>query len=167
MLQIIPHSQKVKCQNTESYIPANKKTKSAISGTLALLFSSMKKQNPAASNVQAMFGNVNSSRFRRPKVSIVLCQYFRSILVGQRRINNTYPYSGERKDPIYQAKPKRREKCRSCTITSVYKNCRGVKCDDVDATHLLCDHYHEASKSSSTDAGNGEKFREPRDIRCS
>lgn len=49
----------------------------AMRGTLALLLSSIKKQNPDARSVQAILGNVNSRRLRRPKVSIVykeLCQ---------------------------------------------------------------------------------------------
>ena len=45
--------------------------KSTTSGNLAPLVSGMKKQNPAASSVHAMLGNVNNKRLRRPKVSMV------------------------------------------------------------------------------------------------
>jgi len=58
-------------EEKEEYMPANMNTKSAIKGTLALLLSSIKKQNPATRRVQAMLGKVNSNKFRLPKVSIV------------------------------------------------------------------------------------------------
>ena len=45
--------------------------KSATRGIRALLVSGMKKENPAASRVHAMLGNVNNKRLRRPNVSMV------------------------------------------------------------------------------------------------
>jgi len=51
--------------------PANMKMNKAIRGTLALLFSSIKKQKPAAKSDHAMLGKVKSSKLRLPKVSMV------------------------------------------------------------------------------------------------
>jgi hypothetical protein len=45
--------------------------KNAMQGILALLEVGMRKQSPAASRHQAIFGNVVRSRLRRPKVSMV------------------------------------------------------------------------------------------------
>lgn len=53
------------------YMPANKKMNRAMRGTLAALSLGIKKQNPATSSVQAIFGKVNSRRLRRPNVSMV------------------------------------------------------------------------------------------------
>jgi len=54
-----------------NYTPSKMNTKNTIRGTLALLLSSIKKQNPAARRVQAMLGKVKSNKLRLPKVSIV------------------------------------------------------------------------------------------------
>jgi hypothetical protein len=57
--------------NGRKSVPAKRKMKREIRGTLAGFPVLMRKQKPAARRVQAMLGNVKRSRLRRPKVSIV------------------------------------------------------------------------------------------------
>lgn len=58
------------CLSIRWNTPANRNMNSETRAT-SVFWWSMKKQNPAASNVHAMFGNVNNRRFLRPNVSIV------------------------------------------------------------------------------------------------
>jgi hypothetical protein len=54
--------------------PAKMKMNKAMSGTRAGLEVGMRKQSPDANNDQAMFGNVNNRRLRRPNCQEALIQ---------------------------------------------------------------------------------------------
>ena len=136
-----------KCTKKNDIInsPAKRKTKNATRGIRALLVSGIKKQNLAASRVHAIFGNVNNKRLRRPNVSIVQT-------------------AGNAKSQFTRPKPQEAKSACCCAYPASEKDSRGVKGDDVDATHLLRDHDEKTGKCSTTNTGNGKEFHKAREI---
>lgn len=49
------------------------------------------------------------------------------------------------------------------TGAGLFEYSRGIKCNDVDSTHLLRDHDGEAGKGGAADAGDGEELGKARE----
>ena len=108
-----------------------------------------------------MLGKVNKRRLRRPNVSIV-CHAINE-LKPERKSKNP-PKQREMQHPIHQSIPPTGQKRLLFRIPDFYKQSRRIKRDDIDPTHLLCDHNDKTSECGASDAGDGEEFDEAGDI---
>lgn len=106
------------------------KMNSAINGKRALLPSGIRKQRPAASNDHAMLGNVESSKFRLPKVSIV-CRITMSV-DKDIKTNTAYPYCRDRKDEVDKTKTEGGNQGNLLASTSLQEDARRVECNNLE-----------------------------------
>ncbi len=75
-----------------------------------------------------------------------------------KRING--PNGGPRKDKVHEAKAETGEQGRDIVGSGFCEDGAGVEGDDVDTTHLLCDHYNARCLGCTAQARDGEKLHE-------
>lgn len=73
-------------------------------------------------------------------------------------------HSGKGEKEVHKTKSPGGKKSPGNTGPCLLEDSRRIEGDNVDTTHLLCDHYCETSKGGTPNPGNSEQFSETTDV---